>query len=176
MPCDVFITEATFALPVFHHPSDAGEIGKLLQSLRTFPESTHLVGVYALGKCQRVITLLRASVATQVLASLAVLAAALSGAGLWWFLVPLVVALLTVSGVNGNGIALALDPFPKAAASAAALVGGLQMLMGALATIILSGLDVRPPVEMAVGMTAASSVSLAIVLVALLRSRAFAGR
>ncbi|HZB51993.1 MAG TPA: MBL fold metallo-hydrolase, partial [Reyranella sp.] len=26
IPCDVFITEATFALPVFHHPSDMGEI------------------------------------------------------------------------------------------------------------------------------------------------------
>lgn len=61
VPCDVFITEATFALPVFHHPSDIGEIGKLLRSLETFPESTHLVGVYALGKCQRVITLLRAA-------------------------------------------------------------------------------------------------------------------
>ena len=47
-------------LPVFHHPSDAGEIGKLLRSLETFPERTHLVGVYALGKCQRVIKLLRA--------------------------------------------------------------------------------------------------------------------
>ena len=57
--CDVFITEATFALPVFHHPSDAGEIGKLLRSVDTFPERTHLVGVYALGKCQRVIRLLR---------------------------------------------------------------------------------------------------------------------
>jgi putative mRNA 3-end processing factor len=57
----VFITEATFALPVFHHPSDAGEIGKLLRSLATFPERTHLVGVYALGKCQRVIKLLRAA-------------------------------------------------------------------------------------------------------------------
>lgn len=57
--CDVFITEATFALPVFHHPSDAGEIGKLLRSVATFPERTHLVGVYALGKCQRVIRLLR---------------------------------------------------------------------------------------------------------------------
>jgi putative mRNA 3-end processing factor len=45
VPCDVFITEATFALPVFHHPSDAGEIGKLLRSLATFPERTHLVGV-----------------------------------------------------------------------------------------------------------------------------------
>jgi putative mRNA 3-end processing factor len=61
VPCDVFITEATFALPVFHHPSDAGEIGKLLRSLDTFPERTHLVGVYALGKCQRVIKLLRAA-------------------------------------------------------------------------------------------------------------------
>ena len=28
VPCDVFITEATFALPVFHHPSDAGEIDR----------------------------------------------------------------------------------------------------------------------------------------------------
>ena len=61
IPCDVFITEATFALPVFHHPSDMGEIGKLLRSVATFPERTHLVGVYALGKCQRVIKLLRAA-------------------------------------------------------------------------------------------------------------------
>jgi putative mRNA 3-end processing factor len=61
VPCDVFVTEATFALPVFHHPSDLGEIGKLLRSLHTFPERTHLVGVYALGKCQRVIKLLRAA-------------------------------------------------------------------------------------------------------------------
>jgi putative mRNA 3-end processing factor len=61
VPCDVFITEATFALPVFHHPSDSGEIGKLLRSVATFPERSHLVGVYALGKCQRVIRLLRAA-------------------------------------------------------------------------------------------------------------------
>lgn len=57
--CDVFITEATFGLPVFRHPSDAGEIERLLASLRLFPERCHLVGVYALGKCQRVIALLR---------------------------------------------------------------------------------------------------------------------
>ena len=58
-PCDVFITEATFGLPVFRHPDPAGEIGKLLTSLAQFPERTHLVGVYALGKAQRVIRLLR---------------------------------------------------------------------------------------------------------------------
>ena len=60
-PCDVFITEATFGLPVFRHPDDAQEIGKLLASLGTFPERAHLVGVYALGKAQRVIALLRRS-------------------------------------------------------------------------------------------------------------------
>lgn len=61
VPCDVFVTEATFGLPVFRHPPDAEEIGKLLQSCRLFPERAHVVGVYALGKCQRVIALLRAA-------------------------------------------------------------------------------------------------------------------
>jgi len=59
VPCDVFITEATFGLPVFRHPPDGEETGKLLASLRLFPERSHVVGVYALGKCQRVIALLR---------------------------------------------------------------------------------------------------------------------
>jgi putative mRNA 3-end processing factor len=59
VPCDVFVSEATFGLPVFRHPADSGEIGKLLKSLQQFPERTHLVGAYALGKAQRVIMLLR---------------------------------------------------------------------------------------------------------------------
>ncbi len=57
--CDVLITEATFGLPVFRHPPDSQEIDKLLHSLALFPERCHLVGVYALGKCQRVLALLR---------------------------------------------------------------------------------------------------------------------
>jgi putative mRNA 3-end processing factor len=57
--CDLFITEATFGLPVFRHPSDRLEINKLLHSLSVFPERCHVVGVYALGKCQRVLALLR---------------------------------------------------------------------------------------------------------------------
>ncbi|PZP85640.1 MAG: ligase-associated DNA damage response exonuclease [Azospirillum brasilense] len=59
VPCDVFVTEATFALPVFVHPPIAGEMAKLLRSLQQFPERCHLVGVYALGKCQRLIRALR---------------------------------------------------------------------------------------------------------------------
>jgi putative mRNA 3-end processing factor len=57
--CDVFITEATFALPVFRHPDDKAEIARLLKSVRQFPERAHLVGAYALGKAQRVIKLIR---------------------------------------------------------------------------------------------------------------------
>jgi putative mRNA 3-end processing factor len=59
VPCDVFVTEATFGLPVFRHPPDGGEIDRLIHSLQLFPERAHLVGVYALGKCQRVLALLR---------------------------------------------------------------------------------------------------------------------
>lgn len=57
--CDLFVTEATFGLPVFRHEPDDREIRRLLESQHAFPERTHLVGVYGLGKCQRLIKLLR---------------------------------------------------------------------------------------------------------------------
>lgn len=61
VPCDLFVTEATFALPVFRHePADA-EARRLLASLREQPQRTHLLGVYGLGKCQRMIRLIRDS-------------------------------------------------------------------------------------------------------------------
>src|SRR6201996_9347040 len=59
VPCDVFISEATFGLPVFRHPPDHEEIARLLRSVAQFPERSHLVGAYALGKAQRIIRLLR---------------------------------------------------------------------------------------------------------------------
>jgi putative mRNA 3-end processing factor len=59
VPCDVFITEATFALPVFRHGDPDGEIAKLLDSVALFPERAHLIGAYSLGKAQRVIALIR---------------------------------------------------------------------------------------------------------------------
>lgn len=57
--CDVFVTEATFGLPVFRHPPDHEEIDKLLRSVEQFPERSHIVGAYALGKAQRLIRLMR---------------------------------------------------------------------------------------------------------------------
>jgi putative mRNA 3-end processing factor len=59
VPCDVFITEATFGLPVFRHGDPDAEIAKLLRSVALFPERAHLVGAYSLGKAQRVIALIR---------------------------------------------------------------------------------------------------------------------
>lgn len=61
VPCHVFVTEATFGLPVFRHPPAAGEVEKLLRSVAQFPERAHLVGAYALGKAQRLMALIRAS-------------------------------------------------------------------------------------------------------------------
>lgn len=57
--CDVFITEATFGLPVFRHPPASEEVARLLKSVQQFPARTHLVGAYALGKAQRVMRLIR---------------------------------------------------------------------------------------------------------------------
>jgi putative mRNA 3-end processing factor len=57
--CDVFITEATFGLPVFRHGDAAAEVAKLLHSVAVFPERAHLIGAYSLGKAQRVIALIR---------------------------------------------------------------------------------------------------------------------
>ena len=57
--CDVFITEATFGLPVFRHPPIGEEIAKLLKARIDNPDRCVLVGAYALGKAQRVIAELR---------------------------------------------------------------------------------------------------------------------
>jgi putative mRNA 3-end processing factor len=57
--CDIFVTEATFGLPVFRHPPIEREIAKLLDALARHPDRCVLVGAYALGKAQRVIAELR---------------------------------------------------------------------------------------------------------------------
>jgi putative mRNA 3-end processing factor len=59
VPCDVFITEATFGLPVFRHPEVGGEVDRLLGRLADNPDRCVVVGAYALGKAQRVIAEVR---------------------------------------------------------------------------------------------------------------------
>jgi putative mRNA 3-end processing factor len=57
--CNLFVTEATFGLPVFRHPPTEHEVAKLLDSVSLFPERAHLVGAYPLGKAQRLMALMR---------------------------------------------------------------------------------------------------------------------
>ncbi len=59
VPCDLFVTEATFGLPVFRHPPVEEEVGRLIHSLAAEPQRCHAVGAYALGKAQRLIAELR---------------------------------------------------------------------------------------------------------------------
>jgi putative mRNA 3-end processing factor len=59
VPCDLLVTEATFGLPVFQHPKPSDEIARLLKSVLTHADRSHLIGAYALGKAQRLISLLR---------------------------------------------------------------------------------------------------------------------
>jgi len=59
-PCDIFITEATFGLPVFRHPDTGSEVDRLLHRLHADPSRCVLVGAYALGKAQRLICEIRA--------------------------------------------------------------------------------------------------------------------
>ena len=59
VPCDIFVTEATFALPVFRHPPAGAEVARALAMLAANPDRCLLIGAYALGKAQRVVALLR---------------------------------------------------------------------------------------------------------------------
>ncbi len=55
----IFISEATFGLPVFQHPDTAPQIETLLSDIAIHLDRTHCIGAYSLGKAQRVIRHLR---------------------------------------------------------------------------------------------------------------------
>lgn len=59
VPCDLFVTEATFGAPVWRFPPPATQIDRLMRSLARFPDRTHLIAAYSLGKAQRLIAELR---------------------------------------------------------------------------------------------------------------------
>ncbi|MCS6987713.1 MAG: ligase-associated DNA damage response exonuclease [Sphingomonadaceae bacterium] len=61
LPCDILVTEATFALPVFRHPPPEAEVARALAMLGRQPRRCLLIGAYALGKAQRLVRLLRAA-------------------------------------------------------------------------------------------------------------------
>jgi len=66
LPCDVFITEATFGLPVFRHGDAADEVKKLLASVgRCFRSGRNWSAPIRSARRKRVIALLPRPVTTR---------------------------------------------------------------------------------------------------------------
>jgi MFS transporter, DHA1 family, multidrug resistance protein len=112
---------------------------------------------------------LQRSLVVQAAGAAGTLVAALTGAPFEVFLPLVAVTVATVIPVNSNAVALAMDPFPHAAASAAALLGGLQQVLAGLVAAGLAASGLHPGVAMGVGMLASSGLGL--VLVTLGRAR-----
>ncbi len=92
------------------------------------------------------------AVVLQVISSGILLASGLLGPLLGVFVLAVGLAMLTVAMVSANGTALALDPFPNSAGSAAALVGLFGMVVGASVSALLVVLNFPVVTELASGM------------------------
>jgi MFS transporter, DHA1 family, multidrug resistance protein len=125
------------------------------------------VGIAAGGLVNRRLLLRRSplwvlqrALAVQLAGSLAVLLAAVAGAPFEVFLPMVAIAVSTVIPVSSNAVAIALDPFPHAAASAAALLGGLQQILAGVVAAVLAASGLPAGVAMATGMLASSGLGL----------------
>lgn len=93
--------------------------------------------------------------AVQSASALAVLACAIFHAPLWTLLIFVVICFGCAPGMAGNSMTIALHPFPEKAASAAAMLGMLQMFgsgfIGALLSFIHTNVEVNMAIAMFVG-------------------------
>lgn len=95
------------------------------------PLNRRLLGTFSIQR------LIAGAVTLQVVAAGALLWSGLIGPTLVVFVVTAGLAMLTVAVVSANSTALALDPFPGTAGSAAALIGLFGMAIGASVSAIL---------------------------------------
>lgn len=106
--------------------------------------------------------LIAAAVILQVIAAGGLLWSGLAGPRLVVFVLAVGLAMLTVAIVSADGTALALDPFPGAAGSAAALVGLFGMTVGASISSLLVVLHFPVVTELAAAMLVGGLAGLAI--------------
>jgi len=93
--------------------------------------------------------LLRAAVAANAAAGVALLVAGLAGAGLAVLVVPLFVAVATVGAVLPNSTSGALAAYPERAGAASALIGSCQLVLGAIASSLIGAFGTGTAVPMA---------------------------
>ena len=127
------------------------------------------VGIAAGGQLNRLLLrgrqpawVLHRALAVQVLGAVGVVVAGLAHAPFPVFLATVSVAVATIIPVNSNEVALALDPFPHAAASAAALLGGLQQVLAGVVAAALAASGLDPAVAMGAGMLVSSATGFAL--------------
>ncbi len=119
--------------------------------------------------------LLRWAVMLQAAAGTALLGVALTGVGgLAGLMAPMFLTVACIGAINPNAAALALEPFPHAAGSAAALLGTSQQVLGALAAAVVGWLAWAPAREMGAVVFALTLTGLGLVLVAVPRLRSVA--
>lgn len=106
--------------------------------------------------------LVRAGLAAQLLAALAMAAALWAGvAGFWAFLAFMIVQFFSVASIFGNLNALALEPLGHVAGMAASVMSGVSTIAAALiATPIARAFD-GTPLPLALGVGACAALSLA---------------
>ncbi len=78
------------------------------------------------------VTMLRAAITLQLVATLAFVALAASGAPTWWLPVPIFLAVLSNGGIMGNSAALAMSEVRPVAGAGSAILGFSQFALGAL--------------------------------------------
>ena len=106
------------------------------------------------------------AISCQVIVTLIFVAgAALNIFNLWQTIVLLFIFLSCLGFTNPNTAALSLQPFRKNAGSASALMGAIQMGLGALASSVLSLFHTRSSVPMAAVMAVTSVIALLILTV-----------
>jgi DHA1 family bicyclomycin/chloramphenicol resistance-like MFS transporter len=103
---------------------------------------------------------LERALVVQLAGAVGTLLAAVLSAPFEVFLPLVAITVATVIPVNSNAVALTLDPFPHAAASAAALLGGLQQILAGLVAAGLSASGLDPGVAMGIGMVTSSGLGL----------------
>ncbi len=135
------------------------------------------VGIAAGGQLNRVLLadrssswVLQRALMVQGMGALGVLVTALLHAPFVVFLPMVAIAVATVIPVNSNSVAIALDPFPHAAASAAALLGGLQQILAGVVAAALSASGLDAGVAMGLGMLASSATGSVLVRVVVRRA------
>jgi DHA1 family bicyclomycin/chloramphenicol resistance-like MFS transporter len=88
----------------------------------------------------------------QTISAMVVLVAAITKAPLWVLITFVIICFGCAPGMGGNAMTLALHPFPEKAASAAAMLGMLQMLASGFIAALLSSVHNHIVINMGIAM------------------------